>query len=221
MDTAYQYLSGPAQFNIGELNCTLHSKAYREELTFCWWETMFSITLSGVICGNPSTTGNQVVAIIAIMLMIFYSTSNIRTVMYLQMMLPFIHLGYFGIYETNCKASWFDNAMINDEGTINAHKVFVMSIGKLSHVHERVDIMIFDIHIEQVLSMKYLGTYINERLSRCVQRETLYPHVAGKIVVLSRISSFYRSNEFKLLYENAKKPIQMGTLSVHNHPIFA
>ena len=37
LDTAFQYESGPAQCNIWQLNCTLHSKAYIEEITFCWW----------------------------------------------------------------------------------------------------------------------------------------------------------------------------------------
>ena len=163
---------------------------------------MISIALSGTICGDPRTSGNQVVAIIAVMLMTFYSTSNIRTAIYLQMMLPFIHLVYFGIYETNCKVSWFESVMINDKGAINAHTVFVVWIIKPSHVHDHVDIMIYDIHIEQVLSMKHLGTYANDRLSRDLQCEKLYPQAAGKIAVLSRIISFYRSNEFKLLYEN-------------------
>ena len=52
--------------------------------------------------------------------------------------------------------SWFDNALTQKD--INANKVFIMSIGMTS---QGVDIMIYDIHIEQVLSMKYLGTYIN------------------------------------------------------------
>ena len=65
-----------------------------------------------------------------------------------------------------------------------------MSIGKPSHVHDRVDIMIFDIRIEQVLSMNYLSTYIKEGLSQYVKCEKSYPHVAGKIAVLSRIRSY-------------------------------
>ena len=54
--------------------------------------------------------------------------------------------------------SWFDNALTHGKKDINANKVFIMSIGMTS---QGVDIMIYDIHIEQVLSMKYLGTYIN------------------------------------------------------------
>ena len=80
-----------------------------------------------------------------------------------------------------------------------------MSKGKPSHVHDRVDIMIYDIGIEQVLSMKYLGTYINNSISRYVQREKSYPHVAGTIAVLPRIRSCCRSDKIALLYENAKK----------------
>ena len=55
---------------------------------------MCSVTLSSVICRDPNGSGNQVVAIIVIMLMIFQSTSKIRTVIYLQMILQ--SFGLFG-----------------------------------------------------------------------------------------------------------------------------
>ena len=47
--------------------------------------------------------------------------------------------------------SWFDNALTHGTKDINANKVFIMSIGMTS---QGVDIMIYDIHIEQILSMK-------------------------------------------------------------------
>ena len=78
-----------------------------------------------------------------------------------------------------------------------------MSIYKPSYGHERVD-MIYDIRIEQVLSMKYFGTYTNEGPSPYVKCEKSYPHVTGKIAVLSRIRPFCRSNKIESLYENAK-----------------
>ena len=69
-----------------------------------------------------------------------------------------------------------------------------MSIGKPSHVHGREDIMMYDIGIELVLSMKYLGIYIYlyiyDRLSRFVHCEKSYPQVAGKLAVQSRINHF-------------------------------
>ena len=80
--------------------------------------------------------------------------------------------------------------------------------------------MLYDIQIEKVLSMTYLGTYINNRLSRDVQCDKLCPHVAGKMAVLSKIQPFCRSNKSELLYENATKT-QKDTFFVHNHPIFA
>ena len=52
--------------------------------------------------------------------------------------------------------------------------------------------------------MKYFDTYTNEGPSQYVKCEKSYPHVAGKIAVLSRIRSFCRSNKIELLYENAK-----------------
>ena len=85
-----------------------------------------------------------------------------------------------------------------------------MSIGKPSQGHDHVDIMIYDIYIEQVLSMKYLGTYINNWLSRDAQCDKLWPRVPGKIPILSTIGLFCRSNNFELLYENAKKKNQKG-----------
>ena len=62
------YLSGPAQCNIWELNSAV----------FFVGNNMCSVTLSPVIRRDPSTTGNQVMAIIAIMLMIFQSTSKLE-----------------------------------------------------------------------------------------------------------------------------------------------
>ena len=98
----WHYLSGPARCNIWELNRAVHSKMYIEEIRFLLvGNNMCSVTLSPVICRDPSTTGNQVMAIIAIMLMIFQSTSKIRAVIYLQTIL---HLGYSGTHEINCRA---------------------------------------------------------------------------------------------------------------------
>ena len=74
-----------------------------------------------------------------------------------------------------------------------------------SQGHDHLDIVIYGIHIEQVLSMKYLGTYINDWLYRDAQCDKLCPRIPGKIAVLSRIGPFCRSNKFELLYENAKK----------------
>ena len=101
--------------------------------------------------------------------------------------------------------SWFDNTLTHGKKDINANKVFIMSIGMTSQGHDHVDVMIYDIHIEQVLSMKYLSTYINNWLSRNAQCDKICPRVPGKIAVLYRIGLFCRSNKFELLYENAKK----------------
>ena len=65
-------------------------------------------------------SGNQVVAIIDIMWMIFHSTYKLDV--YFQMILQFINLGYFGIYEKQlAMLSWFNNALINGKGAINAN----------------------------------------------------------------------------------------------------
>ena len=188
-----------------KLNSAVHSKTYIEEISFLLvGNNMCSVTLPPVLCGDPSTTGNQVMAIIAIMLMIFQSTSKIRAVTYLQMILQSIHLGYFGTHETNCRAFLVRLCLDPWQKEINANKVFIMSIGMTSEGHDYVNTMIYDIHIEQVLSMKYLGTYINNWLSRNAQCYKICPRVPGKIVVLYRIGLFCRSNQFELLYENAK-----------------
>ena len=53
--------------------------------------------------------------------------------------------------------------------SINVNKSAVMLIGKPSQIQDDVDIKINDIRIEQVQSMKYLGIYIDNRLSWDVQ----------------------------------------------------
>ena len=70
------YLSGPAQCNIWELNSAFHSKTYIEEIRFLLvGNNMCSATLSSVICGDPSTSGNQVMAIMLIMPLCWWSST--------------------------------------------------------------------------------------------------------------------------------------------------
>ena len=82
-----------------------------------------------------------------------------------------------------------------------------MLIGKPSQIQDDVDIKINDIRIEQVQSMKYLGIYIDNRLSWDVQCDKLCANVAGKISVLRRIRPFCRPNTLKLLYEKTIRPV--------------
>ena len=63
-----------------------------------------------------------------------------------------------------------------------------MLIGRPSQVRDDIDIKINDVRIEQVQSMKYLGIYIDNKLSWDVQCDKLCSNVAGKISVLRRIS---------------------------------
>ena len=69
-----------------------------------------------------------------------------------------------------------------------------MLIGGPSQVHGDIHIKINDVWIEQVQSMNYLGTYIDNKLSWDVQCDELCFNVAGKISVLSRIRQFCRSS---------------------------
>ena len=74
--------------------------------------------------------------------------------------------------------------------SINANKSAIMLIGRPSQVHDDIDIKINDVRIEQVQSMKYLGIYIDNKLSWDVQCDKLCSNVAGKISVLRRIRQF-------------------------------
>ena len=117
------------------------------------------------------------------------------------------------------RLSWFNNALINDKGAINANSVFVMSICKPSYVHDRVD-MIYDIRIDQILSMKYFGTYTNEGPSQYVKCEKSNPHVAVKIASYLELDHFVVL--IKLNHCMKTQPIiQRDAPSVQNHPIFA
>ena len=75
--------------------------------------------------------------------------------------------------------------------SINANKSAVMLIGRPTQVHDDVDIKINDARIEQVQLMKYLGIFIDNKLSWDVQYDRLYSNVAGKISVLRRIRHFF------------------------------
>ena len=56
-----------------------------------------------------------------------------------------------------------------------------MLIGRPSQVHDEIDLKICDVRIEQVQSMKYLGIYIDNKLSWDVQCDKLCSNVEGKI----------------------------------------
>ena len=98
-----------------------------------------------------------------------------------------------------------------------ANKSAVMLIGKPSQIQDDVDIKINDILIEQVQSMKYLGIYIDNKLSWDVQCDKLCANVAGKISVLRRIRPFCRTNTLKLLYEKTIQPVFDYACSVWCH----
>ena len=85
--------------------------------------------------------------------------------------------------------------------SINANKSAVMLIGRPSQVLDDIDIKINDVGIEQVQSMKYLGIYINSKLSWDVQCDKLCSNVAGKISVLRRIRQCCQPSTLKLIYE--------------------
>ena len=101
--------------------------------------------------------------------------------------------------------------------SINANKSAVMLIGKPSQIQDDVDMKINDIRIEQVQSMKYLGIYIDIRLSWDVQCDKLCANVAGKISVLRRIRPFCRPNTLKLLYEKTIQSVFDYACSVWCH----
>ena len=82
--------------------------------------------------------------------------------------------------------------------SIDANKSAIMLIGRPSQVHDDIDIKIYNMRIEQVQSMKYLGIYINNKLSWDVQRDKLCSNVAGKISVFRRIRQFCRPGTLKL-----------------------
>ena len=65
--------------------------------------------------------------------------------------------------------------------------------------------------------MKYLGIYIDNRLSWDVQCDKLCANVAGKISVLRRIRPFCRPNTLKLLYEKTIQPVFDYACSVWCH----
>ena len=90
--------------------------------------------------------------------------------------------------------------------SINANKSAVMLIGRPSQVHDDIDIKMNDVWIEQVQSMKYLGIYIDNKLSKDVQCDKLCSNVAGKISVLRRIRQFCRHSTLKLIYERTVQP---------------
>ena len=91
--------------------------------------------------------------------------------------------------------------------SINANKSAVMLIGKPSQIQDDVDIKINDIWIEQIQSMKYLGIYMDDKLSWDVQCDKFCANVAGKIPVLCWIRPFCRPNTLKLLYEKTIQPV--------------
>ena len=70
--------------------------------------------------------------------------------------------------------------------SIDANKSAVMLIGRPSQLHDDVDIKINDARIEQVQPTRYLGKYIDNKLSWDVQCDKLYSNVARKISVLRR-----------------------------------
>ena len=96
--------------------------------------------------------------------------------------------------------------------SINANKSAVMLIGRPSQVHDDIDIKINDVRIEQVQSMKYLGIYIDNKLSWDGQCDKLCSNVAGKISVLRRIRQFCRPSILKLIYERTIQPTLMPVL---------
>ena len=89
--------------------------------------------------------------------------------------------------------------------SINANKYAVILIGGSSQVHDDIDIKINDLWIEQVQPIKYLGIYIDNKLSWDVQCDMLCSNVASKISVLRRIRQFCWPSTLKLIY---KKTIQ-------------
>ena len=101
--------------------------------------------------------------------------------------------------------------------SINANKSAVMLIGRPSQVHDDIDIKINDVRIEQVQSMKYLGIYIDNKLSWDVQCDKLCSNVAGKISVLRRIRQFCRPSTLKLIYERTIQPTFDYACSVWCH----
>ena len=101
--------------------------------------------------------------------------------------------------------------------SINANKSAVMLIGRPSQVHDDIDIKINDVRIEQVQSMKYLGIYIDNKLSWDVQCDKLCSNVASKISVLRRIRQFCRPSTLKLIYERTIQPFFYYACSVWFH----
>ena len=71
--------------------------------------------------------------------------------------------------------------------------------------------------IEQVQSTKYLGIYIDNKLSWDVQCDKLCSSVAGKISVLRRIRQFCRPSTLKLIYERTIQPTFDYACSVWCH----
>ena len=57
--------------------------------------------------------------------------------------------------------------------------------------------------IEQVQSMKYLGIFIDTKLTWDVQSDKLSSNVAGKISVVRKIRQFCRPSTLKLIYKKA------------------
>ena len=101
--------------------------------------------------------------------------------------------------------------------SINANKSAIMLIGRPSQVHDDIDIKINDARIEQVQSMKYLGIFIDNKLSWDVQCDKSCSNVAGKISVLRRIRQFCRPSTLKLIYERTVQPSFDYACSVWYH----
>ena len=101
--------------------------------------------------------------------------------------------------------------------SINVNKSAAMLIGRPSQVHDDIDVQINDVRIEQVQSLKYLGIYIDNKLSWDVQCDKLCSNVAGKISVLRRIRQFCRPSTLKLIYERMIQPTFDYACSVWCH----
>ena len=80
-----------------------------------------------------------------------------------------------------------------------------------SQFHDRLGIMIHDIHFEQVLSMKYLGMYINNRLEMFSVTNCVFM-LRAKIAVPSKIRARCRSDKLELLYKNAIHSVSVELL---------
>ena len=137
------------------------SRLGHETMVCAVWLSIF-LSSTGIY-RDPDTSGNQVVDIIAIMLMNLYSMSKIRTVMYCRCYYNlFIYFFSRRHMKQIARLPWFDNALIHGKRSINANTSFVVvSMMKPCQVHDSVVIIIYDIHIKKVICQWHISVYIS------------------------------------------------------------